>query len=200
RKSKWEDAKIALDFFNQYLPFWDMIAMNDISSDNDADVFGQENKIYLMYIPAGQSPTISLGNTGINYDIKWFNPKSGGNFQNGSLLTVSAGNSVTLGAPPHSPNEDWLALLKNESTLSTVEEDDFNFKLYPNPTKDFFKILGLDLAEYQIQIYNISGQMVLKSSITSSSRVNISNLSLGCYFVHLKSNKNSSKIKKLIIY
>ncbi|MEM1002944.1 MAG: DUF5060 domain-containing protein, partial [Bacteroidota bacterium] len=83
RKSKWEDAKVALDFFNQHLPFWDMIAMNDISSNDNAYVFGQENEIYMMYIPAGQSPTINLGNTGINYDLKWFNPKAGGNLQNG---------------------------------------------------------------------------------------------------------------------
>ncbi len=73
----------------------------------------------------------------------------------------------------------------------TLSIDDTNssavdFSIYPNPTNDIFKIESKSI-DYELEVYNISGQRVMKfdSSIDS---YDISSLSKGVYIVKIQSS------------
>jgi len=81
----WEYAKIALDFFQTNIPFQDM---------KNADAL--------------------LGNTTRDkgkYWVKWFNPRTGGDFLLTEIKKVKGGKVVDLGKPPVDDGEDWLVVI-----------------------------------------------------------------------------------------
>ncbi|MFT7051575.1 MAG: hypothetical protein ACJAZK_002187 [Psychroserpens sp.] len=80
--------------------------------------------------------------------------------------------------------------------LSLNENDVFNFKIYPNPTKTQFTIqLDPSVQLEKVSIYNTLGQVVLTSE---ENTINTSKLSSGSYIVDILTNKGKSS-KKLII-
>ena len=46
------------------------------------------------------------------YTIRWYDPRSGGELQSGSIATLSGPGHVSLGAPPREPERDWVALVE----------------------------------------------------------------------------------------
>lgn len=75
------------------------------------------------------------------------------------------------------------------------------FVLSPNPAKNLVAILGKDLNEYTIQLYNNLGENIQVSSNLQNAlkmELNTQNLSAGIYYVSLKSN-TTNKVLKLII-
>ncbi len=109
RASKWRDAKVAKDFFDQYLEPYatQMLSADGVTNDGDDYVFAKEGEVYAIYRPNGGSTGLSLPGANSNYQVQWLNPITG-NMQNPSTL----GNN--LQAPNN--NQDWVALiLKKES-------------------------------------------------------------------------------------
>ena len=199
RAHKWEDAKIALDFFNTYIPFWEMESTDSITTDNDAYCFSKTDDYYVIYIPGNDTTDINLGNTGNQFSIQWFDPRNGGALQNGSVTTISATGTVGIGNPPSDADKDWVVLLTNNNILST---DDFainTIKLFPNPTKNIFYINGLRNGKYAVEIINSLGQKVSKLEVSNSEdSISTETLQKGLYFVIISSEGNSIT-KKLII-
>ncbi|MEO9870996.1 ThuA domain-containing protein [Ekhidna sp.] len=113
RQSKWEDAKIALDFFNTYLQssVIEMISNDELTTDNGDYVFAKEGEIYAIYLPSGGSATLNLSSQTGSYEVKWYDPRNGGALQDGSLTSISGGGSVSIGLPPSDPSSDWVALV-----------------------------------------------------------------------------------------
>jgi hypothetical protein len=44
--------------------------------------------------------------------VSWFNPRTGGALQTGSVTTVSGGGKAVLGNSPAEANEDWLLVVR----------------------------------------------------------------------------------------
>ena len=102
RDTKYGQAAYALQFFNENLPFHEMLAADGLTSDGGDYVFAKSGEVYAVYRPDG-------GSTGINlpagdWSVRWYNPR------NGSFI----GNAVSLGNTLVAPdNNDWAALITN---------------------------------------------------------------------------------------
>ena len=44
--------------------------------------------------------------------VKWFDPRNGGDLQNGSKTSVKAEGIVALGRPPSEIEKDWVILVE----------------------------------------------------------------------------------------
>lgn len=84
--------------------------------------------------------------------------------------------------------------------------EDYNFSnsisISPNPSNGFFNIKSKNNDVFTIQIYNISGQKLLRIKNVELNidgyTLNLNNLSKGIYFVSIKS-KDKISVKKLIV-
>lgn len=75
-----------------------------------------------------------------------------------------------------------------ENTHSTL---DIQLNVYPNPASDYIVISGLSEEVGQVFLLNTAGQVVLRSNheVTNSTRINISDLDPGMYFVVYQVNQ-----------
>ncbi|MCL6275683.1 PKD domain-containing protein, partial [Muricauda sp. 2012CJ35-5] len=112
RESKWQDAKIALDFFHQELPFWEMENADNLTSSELAYCLGKEDEIYVVFKPQGLTTTIDLSSLNGTFSIAWFDPENGGALQNGSLSYIVGGLEREIGEAPNNPDKDWVVLIK----------------------------------------------------------------------------------------
>ena len=82
-----------------------------------------------------------------------------------------------------------------DPTLSLENTSVVDYKLFPNPTQDYFQI-ELNATIEKIEIFSITGKKV-KTFETASDIYDISDLSSGLYLVHVTSDKGP-KVQKLI--
>ncbi len=102
RDTKYGQAAYALQFFNENLPFHEMVANDGLTSDGGDYVFAKTGEIYAVYRPDGGSTDINLP-TG-DWSVRWYNPRNG----------TFNGNAVSLGNTLSAPdNNDWVALISN---------------------------------------------------------------------------------------
>lgn len=97
RARKYEQAKHAIQFFRQHLPFTEMSCMDELTANPDDYVFAKKDHTYAIYIPQNQQSALSLAG---KYSIQWFNPRTG------ELGAKSAFKN--LNKPD---NQDWVALI-----------------------------------------------------------------------------------------
>jgi len=92
---------------------------------------------------------------------------------------------------------DTAVLTVLGETLSTPLIEEYEFKVFPNPTRDFVNINGLGIK--QIIFYDINGRIV-KNFITPTiaNRVSVHNLPSGIYFIRILDVNNNITIKKLL--
>ena len=46
------------------------------------------------------------------FEVKWYNPRSGGDLKDGSVKTVNGGGRRALGNAPAEPGKDWAVLVR----------------------------------------------------------------------------------------
>ncbi len=76
-----------------------------------------------------------------------------------------------------------------------------SFGIFPNPASDaFFVQLPHDVRSAEMEIYHISGRLVMQSVVSESQQVAVDHLALGVYFVRFRNPENdSNEIMKLIV-
>jgi hypothetical protein len=100
RATKYEDAKVAIDFFQNEIDFINMKPADEITSISDDYVLAGENQID-VYLPNGGNTNINLPNG--KWSVSWFDPiKSGG-------LKSRTKASKVISAP--NSDHDWVAVL-----------------------------------------------------------------------------------------
>ena len=90
------------------------------------------------------------------------------------------------------------ATTKFATTLGTQDFEFSNyFKVYPIPADEVLNISAIQNVEIQsIAVYDILGQMVIAlPNVKDTSKIDVSNLSSGNYFIKIKSDKGSSNMK-----
>ena len=117
RDKTWDYGRMALSFFRaENIPFWDMTNADELvgntTHDNSRYCFARPGEWYLVYLPTGGIATLDLARASGAFSVRWFDPRSGGALQSGSVTSVRGGAQVSLGAPPASVNEDWLAVVR----------------------------------------------------------------------------------------
>ncbi len=111
----WDQNRHALLFYQQYLPFWNMEPMDELTSDTLSYCLAAKNEVYAVFLHPGQKSTeLELGHSGQEFEVGWYNPRDGGELQEGFVKEVKANGKVSLGYPPVDPEKDWVALVKNK--------------------------------------------------------------------------------------
>lgn len=80
-------------------------------------------------------------------------------------------------------------------SASIANELKSEFSVFPNPTTDFLEIQSKEIEFDQIEIISLNGDILLKQEILNSSRIDVSSLSNGFYFLKL-SNSNLTVSRK----
>jgi len=135
RNLKWNDAKIALDFFNSNLSFWEMETNDGLTSNNSDFCLAKVNDTYAIYLPNGGSTNLNLSNVNGSFTVKWFNPINGGNLVNGSVTQINGGGNRSIGNPPNNTSSDWVALVQKGEATDPQNND--NCEIALNATSDF---------------------------------------------------------------
>ena len=117
RDKSWDYCRIALDFFNNNdISVHEMKTANALigndKNTNQKYCFAKPGTLYLVYLARTQTSELQLQNATGNFSVRWFNPRTGGKLQTGSIKTVSGGNTVQLGQPPADADEDWLVVVR----------------------------------------------------------------------------------------
>ncbi|WP_111706829.1 DUF5060 domain-containing protein [Lutibacter citreus] len=144
----WDQTKIALDFFQKYVPFTNMKSADGLTDIKNDYVLAENGVNYVIYLPKVVETTIDLTGSANKYSIKWYNPRTGGILQKGSVKTIKGGSKVSIGFPP-TKEKDWVALIKNTSkkkVTSTVLKPQ---KITLNALVDFYIDQSSDAVYYK---------------------------------------------------
>lgn len=119
RDQSWDYCRIAINFFHDnQIPFWEMKNVDELVDNPEHGTsrfcFAKADEVYLVYLPNGGESSIDLSATKGDYSVQWFNPRSGGDLQRGTVTRLKAGNTVELGQPPSAIDEDWLAVIRKQ--------------------------------------------------------------------------------------
>jgi hypothetical protein len=68
--------------------------------------------VYAVYLPNGGTTTIDLSGAAGTFEVKWYNPRTGGPLQNGTVSTIEGGGSRGLGNAPADRSNDWAVLIR----------------------------------------------------------------------------------------
>ena len=82
------------------------------NNSNDKYCFAKSDEIFLVFLPTGGTTDLDLTGARGTFSARWFNPRTGGNLQTGSVAEIEGGGSVSLGTAPDSPEEDWLVIIQ----------------------------------------------------------------------------------------
>lgn len=112
RANVWKQTRVALQFFQEHLPFAEMrAAETQVRGAPGAYVFAKAGAIYAVYLPPGaKAAELELPHG--DYSIAWFNPREGGDLRSGSITSLAGGGLRALGAPPSDPAQDWVVLIR----------------------------------------------------------------------------------------
>ncbi len=110
RDHLWDLTRYALEFFHNYLPFYQMSPDDSLVSRGWC--LARPGDVYAVYLPKGGTTELSL--TAGSYTVHWYNPRTGGELQTGSIEKVKGPGEVSIGNPPKDTDEDWVILVKIE--------------------------------------------------------------------------------------
>jgi hypothetical protein len=103
----------ALEFFQTYLPFWEMQPDNGLASGGSSPlVLARPGNLYAVYLPNGGTANLDVDNTEAAFSIQWYDPRNGGELQDGTVTQVLGPGPVSVGLPPSNPNQDWVVLVR----------------------------------------------------------------------------------------
>lgn len=122
RQKMWQQSRIALDFFaDNDIPFQDMSSADDLVGGGENYCLAQPGKMYLVFRKGGGKTTLDLSDAKGVFEIVWFNPRNGGDLQQGSTPGVEAGGHIVIGNPPADPGQDWLAVIRPGNANTKVD-------------------------------------------------------------------------------
>ncbi|GAB1857219.1 hypothetical protein MHTCC0001_20550 [Flavobacteriaceae bacterium MHTCC 0001] len=115
----WARHAITTFFKGQNIPFWEMENNDNLISGNNNHCLAKVGEQYIVYLPNGGNHNLNLnGQTG-DFEVKWFDPRNGGNLTNGNTLT--GGGDRALGNPPNTTGNDWVVLVTNTNGGTIVD-------------------------------------------------------------------------------
>jgi len=119
RERVWDMTRHALEFFQQHLPFTEMVSADHLTMADNDYCFAKPGYVYAVYLPDGGTTELFLPTA--KYEVKWYNPRRGGKLQTGTVTTVSGRGLKSIGRPPAETDKDWAALVQLVGTAPTGE-------------------------------------------------------------------------------
>jgi len=199
RDRMWDLTNNALQFFQQYLPFWQMQNADNLTAATNDFCLALPGKIYAVYLPEGGTTTLDLGNTTASYLVQWYNPRTGGPLQTGTARQITGSGIKSLGLPPQNDSQDWVCLITNINNLSKQEvatyspnlQPEVSFSVFPNPIQNQILIEADKLVEQPVNIIllDVYGKPVLEQSFGenefSTSSLNTQPIQPGIYLLQI---------------
>jgi len=111
RELWWKQSTIATKFMNQY-PLEDMSCKDELVDVAGAYCLAKERELYLVYLPAGTTPAMLQLKQSAPLNVFWFNPREGGDLNQGSVGSIDGIGAKSLGIPPSDPELDWVVVVK----------------------------------------------------------------------------------------
>lgn len=109
----WDQNRHARRFFENYLPFWQMEPMDELTTDPLSYCLAKKDEIYVVFLPENlETTSLDLGNSERGFSIQWYNPREGGELLAGSAESVEANGIVGLGLPPTDREKDWVVIIQ----------------------------------------------------------------------------------------
>ena len=158
---KWSVICVDEFFNNQHIPYSEMTVS---SASSSGWCLAKDAEVYVVYLKNGGTSNLTLPSG--NYIVKWFDPRNGGNLQDGSVTTItSTGTAKTIGTAPDNTTLDWAVLVYNPGKFDPahgtssidVSIDNTSAKVFPNPFTDYFTVTNIP-ANATVRMFNISGQ------------------------------------------
>ncbi len=82
------------------------------NATNDRYCLAKQGEPYLVYLSAGGPAQLDLKDASGELRIAWFDPRSGGELQEGLVKSAKGGETIDLGKPPGDENQDWLIVVQ----------------------------------------------------------------------------------------
>lgn len=102
----------AARFVSTYLPFTEMKHADALTPVKNDYVLAKPGQAYAVYLPEGGTTALDLSGATGSFEVKWYNPRTGGKLLNGSVRSVKGGGAVALGNPPADATGDWAVLVR----------------------------------------------------------------------------------------
>jgi len=112
RDHLWDLTRYALEFFQKYLPFWEMKRDDERISARGAFCLSKPGEVYAVYLKDGGTTDLDLSDAAGTFEVKWYDPRNGGDLKDGSVKTVNGGGRRALGTAPAEPDKDWAVLVR----------------------------------------------------------------------------------------
>ncbi|MDX9971605.1 MAG: DUF5060 domain-containing protein, partial [FCB group bacterium] len=92
----WRRTAVTLDFFHQYLPFWEMAPNDSLASGGStARVLAKPGDTYAVYLPDGGTTNLTVPEG--QYQVAWYDPTSGGPLEWGSVKQITGPATRAIG-------------------------------------------------------------------------------------------------------
>ena len=112
RELFWDLGAICINFFAQNkFPITEMSSHNELISSEGDFCFAKEGDTYIVLLKKG-SGQLDLKQYDGNYSVKWFDPRNGGELQNGLVKKINGKGIKSLGIAPDSPKQDWIVVVR----------------------------------------------------------------------------------------
>jgi CubicO group peptidase (beta-lactamase class C family) len=121
REALYRRTRIACDFFRQHLPFWKMQPADELITGHGTYGLAIPGEIYAIYLPHGGGTRFDLGAESGFYEVKWFNPRAGGDVVDGPIKHVRGPGKSWTGFPPAESSQDWLALIRRRPETAPAQ-------------------------------------------------------------------------------
>ncbi len=118
RDSLYQAAAAARLFFEQ-LPLTTMTEADGLTTGTTGGdhVMADPGQIYAVFLPDGGTADLDLTGYAGSFSVRWYDPLTGGAFQDGSVTTVPGGGVANLGIAPSEPNRDWAILVEADGAV-----------------------------------------------------------------------------------
>ncbi|MDQ3290496.1 MAG: T9SS type A sorting domain-containing protein, partial [Bacteroidota bacterium] len=211
RDRMWDLTRYALQFFHQYLPFWQMQNADTLTAASNDFCLALTGKLYAVYLPEGGTTSLNLGDSTGTYAVQWYNPREGGPLQAGTVRQIVGSGVQSIGLPPQNNSEDWVCLITNTGNIDhsiaakTNTSSEEYFSIYPNPFLNQIKVQANKPVKFPfiITLRNLDGKPVFQTSIDnekfSKFNLNTNSVKPGLYFLQINHGSHTI-IRKLIKY
>lgn len=115
RDRLWDLTRYAHEFFESYLPFWEMSPHHHLISGEGGYCLSKKGEVYAVYLPDSGDYSIDLTDDNGKFHVQWYNPLTGGSLQKGTVDVIEGGSVQSLGLVKDSKNklanQDWVVLI-----------------------------------------------------------------------------------------
>ena len=112
REKLWDQSHIAVDFFDKYLPYWEMLPLKQGERESPLYGMAKEEDTYVLYMESANVAQLPIDLPSGTYSLQWYDPRNGGALQEGSIETLEGGNNSEIGIAPSHPERDWVILIQ----------------------------------------------------------------------------------------